>query len=41
MEDRIKLNLGCGDKILSGYVNVDTVLERAGISPTLFVTLEN
>lgn len=29
----IKLNLGCGDKILEGYVNVDVVNERAGKSP--------
>ena len=29
----IKLNLGCGDKILDGYVNVDVVNERAGKSP--------
>jgi SAM-dependent methyltransferase len=29
----IKLNLGCGDKILDGYVNVDVVQERAGRQP--------
>ena len=29
----IKLNLGCGDKILDGYVNVDVVQERAGRYP--------
>jgi predicted SAM-dependent methyltransferase len=29
----IKLNLGCGDKILDGYVNVDVVQERAGRHP--------
>lgn len=29
----IKLNLGCGDKILPGYVNVDVVQERAGHQP--------
>ena len=29
----IKLNLGCGDKILPGYVNVDVANERAGKQP--------
>jgi len=29
----IKLNLGCGDKILPDYVNVDVVQERAGKQP--------
>ena len=29
----VKLNLGCGDKILPGYVNVDTVSSRAGKQP--------
>jgi SAM-dependent methyltransferase len=29
----IRLNLGCGDKILDGYVNVDIVQERAGKLP--------
>ena len=31
----MKLNLGCGDKILEGYVNVDVVDERAGAVPDI------
>jgi len=31
----VKLNLGCGDKILPGYVNVDVVQERAGKQPDI------
>jgi ubiquinone/menaquinone biosynthesis C-methylase UbiE len=33
MEDIIRLNLGCGDKILNGYINVDVAQERAGKQP--------
>ena len=29
----LKLNLGCGDKILPGYTNVDVVDSRAGSKP--------
>jgi ubiquinone/menaquinone biosynthesis C-methylase UbiE len=31
--DTVKLNLGCGDKILPGYVNVDVAPTRAGQKP--------
>ena len=29
----VRLNLGCGDKILPGYVNIDAVSSRAGKQP--------
>lgn len=29
----IRLNIGCGDKLLPGYVNVDIVEARAGVRP--------
>ena len=35
----IRLNLGCGDKILPGYVNVDVVEARAGKSPDVICDL--
>src|SRR3954471_1802678 len=31
----IKLNLGCGDKILPGYLNVDVAQKRAGKQPDI------
>ena len=31
----VKLNLGCGDKILDGYTNVDVASERAGKQPDI------
>ncbi|WP_372786484.1 methyltransferase domain-containing protein [Phenylobacterium sp.] len=35
----MKLNLGCGDKILDGFVNVDVVESRAGKSPDVVCDL--
>ena len=39
--DPIKLNLGCGDKILDGYVNVDVVATRAGKQPDIICDLHS
>jgi SAM-dependent methyltransferase len=37
----LKLNLGCGDKILLGYVNVDVAHERAGKQPDVICDVRN
>jgi SAM-dependent methyltransferase len=37
----LKLNLGCGDKILPGYVNVDVVEARAGMRPDVICDLHD
>jgi SAM-dependent methyltransferase len=37
--DAIRLNLGCGDKILPGYLNVDVAASRAGKSPEIICDL--
>lgn len=38
---QVKLNLGCGDKILPGYINVDIAEERAGRQPDVNCDLRN
>lgn len=37
----LRLNLGCGDKILPGYVNVDVVESRAGMKPDVICDLHD
>lgn len=41
VEQPIKLNLGCGDKILNGYINVDVVDARAGKKPDIICDLHD
>lgn len=37
----VRLNLGCGDKILPGYVNVDVVASRRGQTPDVLCDLKD
>ena len=41
MTTPVKLNLGCGDKILDGYVNVDVANERSGKQPDIICDVRN
>ncbi|MBF0375453.1 MAG: methyltransferase domain-containing protein [Alphaproteobacteria bacterium] len=36
-----RLNLGCGDKLLPGYVNVDVAASRAGVHPDVLCDLHH
>lgn len=37
----LRLNLGCGDKLLPGYVNVDIAESRRGVKPDVLCDLRN
>jgi len=41
MTNLIKLNLGCDDKILSDYINVDVAQERSGKQPDVICEVRN
>ena len=36
-----RLNLGCGDKILPGYINVDVAESRLGLKPDVLCDLRD
>ena len=38
---KVKLNLGCGDKIIPGYINIDAVSSRAGSKPDLIADIRD
>ena len=37
----VKLNLGCGDKILEGYINIDTASERKEKKPDIIADIRD
>lgn len=39
LQNGIRLNLGCGDKILPGYINVDVAPSRRGLRPDVLCDL--
>lgn len=40
-DESVRLNLGCGDKILSGYINVDVAPSRKGNNPDTICDIRN
>ncbi len=40
-EPLLRLNLGCGDKILPGYINVDVAASRNGLKPDVICDLHD
>ena len=40
-QSMVRMNLGCGDKILDGYINVDVVEARAGKRPDVICDLHD
>jgi hypothetical protein len=41
LDAEIRLNLGCGDKILDGYINVDVAESRKGMRPDILADLKD
>jgi hypothetical protein len=39
MSSPIRLNLGCGDKKLSGYINIDIATSRGGVQPDIIADI--
>jgi len=40
-KSRVRINAGCGDKILDGYINVDVAPSRRGRAPDVICDLHN
>jgi hypothetical protein len=41
VNQEVRLNLGCGDKFLEGYLNIDVAPSRKGVAPDLIADLRN
>ena len=39
--EKIRLNLGCGDKLIEGYINVDVATSRKGVAPDVLADLRS